>query len=93
MGETASTGELAVRAGMALTPVGTARAGCGGERSAQAQRLGCRGGWRALMARRQGEGALGGDRAGEGWAREKELTSGPWLPARGVCARERAVRR
>jgi hypothetical protein len=45
------------------------------------------------MARRRGEGALGGDRAGEGWAREKELTGGPWLPVRGVCARERAVRR
>jgi hypothetical protein len=41
------------------------------------------------MARRRGEGALGGGRAGEGWAREMELTSGPWLPARGVCARGR----
>jgi hypothetical protein len=85
MGETASTGELAMMAEMALTPIGTAR----GERSAQAQWRGCRGGWRALMARRRGEGALGGGRAGQGWAREMELTSGPWLPARGVCARGR----
>jgi hypothetical protein len=29
------------------------------------------------MARRRGEGALGGDGTGEGWAREKELTGGP----------------
>jgi hypothetical protein len=41
------------------------------------------------MARRQGEGALGGDRAGEGWAREKELTSGARRSVSGVCARER----
>jgi hypothetical protein len=41
------------------------------------------------MASRRGEGALGGDRAGEGWAREKELTGGVGLPVRGVCARER----
>jgi hypothetical protein len=38
-------------------------------------------------------GALGGDRAGEGWAREKELTDGVGLSAREVHARERAVRR
>src|SRR5690242_4724095 len=44
------------------------------------------------MARQRGEGALGGDRAGEGWAREKEMTGGVGLPVRGVCARERAVR-
>ena len=93
MGETASTGELAMGTGMALTPIGTARAGRGGERSAQAQWRGCRGGWRALMARRRGEGALGGDRAGEGWAREKELTGGVGLLVREVRARERAVRR
>jgi hypothetical protein len=36
MGETASTGELAMGAGMVLTPIGTAWAGGGGERSAQA---------------------------------------------------------
>jgi hypothetical protein len=54
---------------------------------------GARGGWRALMARRRGEGALGGDRAGEGWAREKELTGGARRSVGGVCARERAVRR
>jgi hypothetical protein len=57
---------------------------------AQAQWRGCRGGWRALMARR---GALGGDRAGEGWAREKELTGGVGLPVREVHEREREVRR
>jgi hypothetical protein len=34
-------------------------------------------------------GALGGDRAGEGWAREKELTGGVGLPVREVRARER----
>jgi hypothetical protein len=56
MGETVSIGELAMGTGMALTPIGTARAGWGGERSAQAQWRGCRGGWRALMARRRGEG-------------------------------------
>jgi hypothetical protein len=80
MEETASTGELAMMAGMVLTPMrwlGQA----GGEGSAQAQWQGCRGGWRALMARRRGEGALGGGCAGEGWARGMELTSGPWLPA------------
>jgi hypothetical protein len=93
MGETASTGELAMGAGMALTPIGTTRACRGGERSAQAQWRGCRRGWRALMVRRRGEGALGGDRADEGWAREKELTGGVGLPVRGVCARERVVRR
>jgi hypothetical protein len=93
MGETASTGELAMGAGMVLTPIGTARAGGGGERSAQAQWRGCRGGWRALMARRRGEGALGGDRAGEGWAREKELTGGARRSVGGSGARERVVRR
>ena len=44
---------------------------------------------RALMARRRGEGALGGGCADEGWARGKKLTSGPWLPARGSGARGR----
>jgi hypothetical protein len=76
MEETASIGELAMMAGMVLTSMrwlGQA----GGEGSAQAQWRGCRGGWRALMARRRGEGALGGGRAGEGWARRMELTSGP----------------
>jgi hypothetical protein len=38
-------------------------------------------------------GALGGDRAGEGWAREKELMGGVGLPVREVRERERAVRR
>jgi hypothetical protein len=32
-------------------------------------------------------GVLGGDRAGEGWAREKELTGGVWLPVREGRAR------
>jgi hypothetical protein len=40
------------------------------------------------MARRRGEGGLGGRCAGEGWARGTKLTGGPWLPARGN-ARER----
>jgi hypothetical protein len=64
----------------------------GGEWSAQAQ-------WRSLsrgLAGINGEatrrGALGGNRAGEGWAREKELTGGVGLSAREVRARERAVR-
>jgi hypothetical protein len=93
MGETASTGELAMGTGMALTPIWTARVGRGGEWSAQAQ-------WRSLsrgLAGINGEatrrGAFGGDRAGEGWAREKELTGGVGLSAREVRARERAVRR
>jgi hypothetical protein len=34
-------------------------------------------------------GVLGGDRAGEGWAREKELTSGVGLSVGEVRARER----
>ena len=34
-------------------------------------------------------GVLGGDRAGEGWAREKELTGGVGLPVREGRARER----
>jgi hypothetical protein len=41
------------------------------------------------MARQRGEGALGGDRAGEGWASGTKLTGGSWLPARGVCERGR----
>jgi hypothetical protein len=35
---------------------------------------------------------LGGDRAGEGWAREKELTGGVGLSVREVRAREREGR-
>jgi hypothetical protein len=48
---------------------------------------------RALMARRRGEGGLGGGCAGEGWARGTKLISGPWLPARGSGARGRGTRR
>jgi hypothetical protein len=48
---------------------------------------------RALMARRRGEGGLGGGCAGEGWARKTKLTGGPWLPARGSGARGRGMRR
>ena len=47
MEETASTGELAMMAGMALTPMrwlGQA----GGEGTAQAQWRGCRGGWASI---------------------------------------------
>jgi hypothetical protein len=87
MGETTSTGELAMGTRMALTPIGTARAGRGVSGRLKHSGGVCRGGWRALMARRRG------DRAGEGWAREKELTGGVGLSAREVRARERAVRR
>jgi hypothetical protein len=45
------------------------------------------------MARRRGEGGLGGGCAGEGWARKTKLTGGPWLPARGSGARGRGTRR
>jgi hypothetical protein len=44
---TASTGELAMMAGMALTPIEMARAG-GGEGTARAQWQGCRGGWASI---------------------------------------------
>jgi hypothetical protein len=95
MEETASTGELAMMAGMALTPIEMARAGGGG---GVRGRLEYRGGvvaevGRALMARRWGEGGLGGGCAGEGWARKTKLTGGPWLPARGSGTRGRGTRR
>jgi hypothetical protein len=38
-------------------------------------------------------GVLGGDRAGEGWAREKELTGGVGLPVREGRERERGAGR
>jgi hypothetical protein len=38
-------------------------------------------------------GVLGGDRAGEGWAGEKELTGGVGLSAGEVRARERGTER
>jgi hypothetical protein len=72
MEETASTGELAMMAGMALTPMrwlGQA----GGEGTAQAQWRGCRGGWASI----NGEGGLGDGCVGEGWARGTKLTGGP----------------
>jgi hypothetical protein len=56
MGETASTGELAMGTGMALTPIGTARAGRGVSGRLKHSGGVCRGAWRALMARRRGEG-------------------------------------
>jgi hypothetical protein len=96
MEETASTGELAMMVGMALTPMrwlGQVGGGGGGEGTAQAQWRGCRGGWQALMARRRGKGALGGGCAGEGWARGMKLTSGPWLLTRGNDVRGRGMRR
>jgi hypothetical protein len=51
--------------------------------------------WRleSINAEATRRGALGGDRADEGWAREKELTGGVGLPVREVRAREIAVRR
>jgi hypothetical protein len=89
MEETASTSELAMMAGMALTPIEMARAG-GGVRG----RLEYSGGvvaevGRALMARQRGEGGLDRGCAGEGWARGTKLTGGPWLPARGSGSRGR----
>jgi hypothetical protein len=59
MEETASTGELAMRAGMALTLIAMARAGGGGEGTARAQWRGCRGGWAGINgeATRRGGGA------------------------------------
>jgi hypothetical protein len=48
MEETASTGELAMMAGMALTPIAMARAGGGGEGTARAQWRGYRGGWASI---------------------------------------------
>jgi hypothetical protein len=89
MEETASTSELAMMAGMALTPIEMARAG-GGVRG----RLEYSGGvvaevGRALMARHRGEGGRDRGCAGEGWARGTKLTGGPWLPARGSGSRGR----
>jgi hypothetical protein len=86
MEETASTGELAMMAGMALMPIEMARAG-GGVRG----RLGHSGGGllgpvHALMARREG---LGGGCAGDGMGETKELTSGAKLQERGSSARGR----
>jgi hypothetical protein len=92
MEETASTGELAMMAGMALTPIEMARAG-GGEGTARVQWRGCRGGWASLNGEATGRGGLGGGCAGEGWARKTKLTGGPWLPARGSVARGRGTRR
>jgi hypothetical protein len=47
---TTSTGELAMMAGMALTPIEMARAGGGGggEGTARAQWRGCRGAWASI---------------------------------------------
>jgi hypothetical protein len=56
MEETASTGELAMMAGMALTPIGTARAGEGGEGTARAQWRDCRGGWASINGEATGRG-------------------------------------
>jgi hypothetical protein len=62
MEETASTGELAMMAGMALTPIAMARAG-GGEGTARAQWRGCRGGWASINgeAMRRGGGGSAAD--------------------------------
>ena len=59
MEETASTGELAMMAGMALTPMrwlGQA----GVEGTAQAQWWGCRGGWASINGEATRQGGLGG---------------------------------
>jgi hypothetical protein len=93
MEEVTSTGELAMMAGVALTPIEMARSGGGVRgRLEYSGRVVAEVG-RALMARRRGEGGLGGGCAGEGWARKTKLTGGPWLPARGSGARGRGTRR
>jgi hypothetical protein len=71
MEETASTGELAMMAGMALTSIEMARAG-GRVRG----RLGHSGGGllgsvHALMARRRGERGSAADAAVKAWARRR----------------------
>jgi hypothetical protein len=88
MEETTSTGELAMMAGMALTPIEMARAG-EAEGMARAQWRGCRGGWASLNGEATGRGGLGGGRAGEGWARATKLKGGAKLPGRGSGARGR----
>jgi hypothetical protein len=57
MEETASTGELAMMVGMALTPIEMARAG-GGEGTARVQWRGCRGGWASLNGEAMGRGGV-----------------------------------
>jgi hypothetical protein len=91
MEETASTSELAMMAGMALTPIEMARAG-GGEGTARAQWRGCCGGWASINGEAMRRGGLDGGCAGEGWAKGTKLTGGPWLPARGSGARGRGMR-
>jgi hypothetical protein len=71
MEETASTGELAMMAGMALTPIERARAGGGGEGTARAQWRGLLGPVHALMARRRGERGSTADAPVMAWARRR----------------------
>jgi hypothetical protein len=71
MEETVSTGELAMMAGMALTPIEMARAGGGGggEGTTRAQWQGLLGPVHALMARRRGERGSAADAPVMAWAR------------------------
>jgi hypothetical protein len=60
--ETASTDELAMMAGMALTPIEMARADGGGEGTARVQWRGYRGGWASLNGEATGRGGGGARR-------------------------------
>jgi hypothetical protein len=76
MEETASTGELAMMAGMALTPIEMARAGGAGGGGGVRGRLGHSGGGllgpvHALMVRRRGERGSAADAPVMAWARRR----------------------
>jgi hypothetical protein len=79
MEETTSTGELAMMAGMALTPIEMARA----------QWQGVAGAGACLNGEATGREGLGGGCAGDGMGETKELTGGAKLPERGSGTRGR----
>jgi hypothetical protein len=90
MEETSITGELAMMAGMALTPIEMARAGGGGgEGTARAQWRGVARAGARLNGEATGREGLGGGCAGDGMGETKELTGGAKLPERGSGARGR----
>jgi hypothetical protein len=89
MEEMASNGELAMMAGMALTPIEMARAGEGGEGTARAQWRGFAGAGVCLNGEATRQEGLGGECAGDGMGETKELTGGAKLPERGSGARGR----
>ena len=88
MEETTSTGELAMMAGMALTPIEMARAG-GDEGTARHSGEGVAGAGARLNGEATGREGLGGGCAGDGMGETKELTGGAKLPERGSGARGR----